>query len=248
MRAISRFVSFSRVVFSSAPVTDWKRRLNSSCRRSRKASSSWSSLKSLRSLAFKEIGLPFHDLRLHGQLVAREAKRLPRKRLGHAREFEHHAARLHDGDPRLRRALALAHARFGRLLRDRLVREDVDPDLAAALDLARHRDPRGLDLAVRHPCDAGGLEAEVTELHRVLALRHAAPAAALLLAELRFLREQHWLLRLSGLRLPAAARLLVLIGVARGRILLRRRVGSLGDGRGHGLDLRLDRRLLAAGR
>src|SRR5436305_10187376 len=105
-------------------------------------------------------------------------------RLGHARELEHHAAGLDDGDPGLGRALALAHPRLGRLLRDRLVREDVDPDLAAALDLARHRDPRSLDLAVRHPRDAGGLQAEVAELHGVLALRHAAPAAALLLPEL----------------------------------------------------------------
>src|SRR3954452_17575269 len=246
MRAISRFVSFSRVVFSSAPVTDWKRRLNSSCLRSRNASSNWSSLMSLRSLAFKEIGLPFHDLRLHRQLVAREAKRLLRKRLRHAGELEHHAARLHDGDPRLGRALALAHARLGRLFRNRLVGEDVDPDLAAALDLARHRDTRGLDLAVRHPRDAGRLQAEVAELHGVLALRHTAPAAALLLAELRFLGEQHRLLRLSGRGLPAAARLLVLIGVARRRVLLRRRVGSLGDRCGHRLDLRLDRQLLAA--
>src|SRR5262245_57135113 len=96
---------------------------------------------SLRSLAFKEIGLPFHDLRRHGQLVAGETKRLLRERLRDAGELEHHAARLHDGDPRLGRALALAHARLGRLLRDRLVREDVDPDLSAALDIERHRDP-----------------------------------------------------------------------------------------------------------
>src|SRR3954451_19926630 len=146
---------------------------------------------SLRSLAFKEIGLPLDDLRLHGQLVAREAKRLLRKRLRHAGELEHHAARLHDRDPRLGRALALAHARLGRLLCDRLVGEDVDPDLAAALDLARHRDTCGLDLAVRHPRDAGRLEPEVTELHGVLALRQAAPAAALLLAELGLLRKKH---------------------------------------------------------
>src|SRR5207249_5739536 len=65
MRAISRFASFSRAVFSSAPVTDWKRKLKSSWRRSCSASSSWSSLMSRRSLAFKEIGLPLHDLGLH---------------------------------------------------------------------------------------------------------------------------------------------------------------------------------------
>jgi hypothetical protein len=34
MRAISRFASFSRAVFSRRPVTDWNRRLNSSCLRS----------------------------------------------------------------------------------------------------------------------------------------------------------------------------------------------------------------------
>src|SRR5262249_27510337 len=58
MRAISRFASLRRALFSSAPVTDWKRRLNSSCLRSASAFSSSSSVMSLRSLAFKEIRLP----------------------------------------------------------------------------------------------------------------------------------------------------------------------------------------------
>ena len=40
----------------------------------------------------------------------------------------------------------------------RLVREDVDPDLAAALDLARHRDTSRLDLAVRDPAALDRLE------------------------------------------------------------------------------------------
>src|SRR5215217_7455401 len=191
MRAISRFVSCSRVVFSSAPVTDWKRRLNSSCRRSRNASSNWSSLMSLRSLAFKEIGLPFHDLRLHGQLVAREAKRLFRERLRHARELEHHAARLYDGDPCLGGALALAHARLGRLLRDRLVREDVDPDLAAALDVAADRHAARLDLAVRHPPGLLRLQAEVPERHLAPPVSQAGHPALEHLAELDPLRTQH---------------------------------------------------------
>src|SRR5204863_6012563 len=45
-----------------------------------------------------------------------------------------------DGDPVLGRALAGAHPGLGGLLGDGLVREDVDPDLAATADLARHRD------------------------------------------------------------------------------------------------------------
>src|SRR5947207_2239798 len=151
MRAISRFASFSRALFSSAPVADWKRRLNSSWRRSASASASSSSVIALKSLTLKETRLPCHNLGPDRQLVARQAERLPRERLGHAGELEHHAARLDHGYPVLGRALAGAHARLGRLLRHRLVREDVDPDLAAALDLARHRDTRRLDLAVRDP-------------------------------------------------------------------------------------------------
>src|SRR5215213_3158367 len=52
MRAISRFASLRRAGFSSAPVADWKRRLNSSCRLSASAFSSSSSVMSLSCLAF----------------------------------------------------------------------------------------------------------------------------------------------------------------------------------------------------
>src|SRR5437868_12071034 len=104
------------------------------------------------SLASKEItALSAHEFRLDRQILARKAQRVLGERLGHARELEHDAAGLDHRDPPLGRALALAHARLGRLLRERLVGEDVDPDLAAALDLARHRDPGGLDLAVGYP-------------------------------------------------------------------------------------------------
>ena len=52
------------------------------------------------------------------------------------------------------RALALAHARFLRLLGDGLVGEHPHPDLAAALDEARHRDAGRLDLPVGQPAAA----------------------------------------------------------------------------------------------
>src|SRR5262249_24300756 len=99
----------------------------------------------------KELFLSLHNLGLHGELLAAQAERLFRERLRPAGELEHHASGLDHADPALGRALARAHAGLGRLLRDALVREDVDPDLAAALDLARHRDPGRLDLAVRDP-------------------------------------------------------------------------------------------------
>src|SRR5439155_25974088 len=191
IRAISRFASLSRAGLSSAPVADWKRRLNSSCRRSASASSSWASLMSRSSLALKEIRLPLHELRLDGQLAARESQRFLRERLRHAGELEHDAARLDNRDPVLGRALPGTHAGLGRLLADRLVREDVDPDLAAALDLSGHRDSGRLQLAVRDPAGLHRLDSEVAELDPRLALRDAAPAAALLLAVLRLLREEH---------------------------------------------------------
>src|SRR6266849_10541831 len=104
MRAISRLASFKRTLFSSAPVADWKRRLKSSCLRSCNSFSNSSSVMSLRSLAFKEIRLSLHELRQDWELRPRESKRFLGQRLRHARQLEHHAARLHDGDPVLGRA------------------------------------------------------------------------------------------------------------------------------------------------
>src|ERR1700693_511146 len=85
-----------------------------------------------------------------------------------------------------------AHASLGRLLRERLVREDVDPDLAAALDLARHGDTSGLDLPVRDPAALERFQPEVAVLDRELALGRATPAAAVVLAELGSAGEQHY--------------------------------------------------------
>src|SRR6476646_5212781 len=139
----------------------------------------------------KEGFLSFHDLRLDRQLLTGETKRLLGERLGDAGELEHHPAGLDHGDPALGRALAGAHARLGGLLREALVGEDVDPDLAAALDLARHRDTGRFDLAVRDPYAVHRLQAVVAELHGRLALRLARAAATMHLAELRLLRHQH---------------------------------------------------------
>src|SRR4051812_33485673 len=194
MRAISRLTPASPAEFSRAPVADWKRRLKSSCRVSLSFVSSSSSERSRRSLALvKEISLPLHELRLDRELLAGEANGLAGERLRDAGELEHDAARLDDRDPVLRRALARAHAGLGRLLRRRLVREDVDPDLAAALDLARHGDTGSLDLAVGHPTHLEGLQPEVAELHLGLSLGLAAHAAALHLPVLGLLGEQHQL-------------------------------------------------------
>src|SRR5579863_6375651 len=132
----------------------------------------------------KELFLSLHDLRLHGELLAGEAERLFGERLRNAGKLEHHTAGLDHGDPAFGRALAGAHAGLRRLLREALVRKDVDPDLAAALDLARHRDTSRLDLAVRDPAGIDGLEPVVAVLDDGLARGSAAPAAAMDLPEL----------------------------------------------------------------
>src|SRR5690606_2368935 len=98
------------------------------------------------------------------------------ERLGNATQLEHHAPRLDDRDPALRRALAGAHAGLGRLLREGLVRIHVDPDLAAASDLAGHRDTSRLDLTVGQPALFECLEAVLAELDPDLAAGETATA------------------------------------------------------------------------
>src|SRR5690349_15076663 len=184
MRAISRLARPSRAVFSSAPVAAWNRMLKSSWRVSASRRASSSSFRSRRSLAFKEVRLPLHELRLQRQLLGGEAQRLLGERLRHAGELEHHLARLDDRHPALGRALAAAHAGLGRLLRERLVREQVDPDLAAAADLAGHRDAGRLDLPVGDPAGLERLDPVLAELHGRLAAAQPGLAPAVLLAML----------------------------------------------------------------
>src|SRR5439155_11449804 len=108
-----------------------------------------------------------------------------------AAHLEKHAPRLDHGDPAFGVALAGAHAGLGRLLGDRLVGEDADPDLAAALHVPCHRTPCGLDLAVAHPASLHRLQAEVAERDGGAASGDALAAAAVHLAVLDSLGEQH---------------------------------------------------------
>src|SRR5207245_602096 len=73
----------------------------------------------------------------------------------------------------------------------RLVREDADPDLAAALDVPGHGAPGGLDLPVAHPAGLDGLEAVVAEGDRGATRGDARAPAAVHLAVLDSLRDQH---------------------------------------------------------
>src|SRR5262245_50802238 len=81
-----------------------------------------------------------HELGLDADLLRGKAEALARRSLVHALHLVHDPAGLHHGDPELGVALALAHARLCGLLGHRLVREDADEDLPAALDAPGERD------------------------------------------------------------------------------------------------------------
>src|SRR6516165_3669466 len=132
-----------------------------------------------------------HDPGLDRQLRGGQREGLARHRLRNAVDLEHDAAGMHAGDPELGRALAAAHAHLGRLGRDRHVREDPDPDAAQALQMARDRTPRGLDLARGHPVGLDGLEPISAEVQVAAALGSAVDPALMRLAVFGSLRGKH---------------------------------------------------------
>jgi hypothetical protein len=123
--------------------------------------------------------------------VSGQPDRLACERLGDAGDLEHDPARLHDGDPALGVPLTGPLTGLGGLLRVGLVREDVDPDLAATTDVPRHRDTSRLDLTVRDPPRLDGHEAVLAEVDRRPAFALAAHPPAVLLAVLGLLGHQH---------------------------------------------------------
>src|SRR5437868_7230343 len=135
MRAIVRRTSRTRLGFSSWLVADWKRRLNCSRFSSPSCCCSWSSLFGLRSsiagmslfLRGQGLAQAGDDLGLDRQLFGRTLERRLGERARDAVELEQDSARLDTGDPEFGRALARAHADFGRLGAHRNVREHADP-------------------------------------------------------------------------------------------------------------------------
>src|SRR5882672_8901006 len=125
------------------------------------------------------------------QLVRRQTHGFSCCRFVHARHLKHDASRLHHRHPLLRRAFALAHARFRRLLGERLVRENPDPQFSTALDEPRNRHARSFNLPVGDPCAFHGLQAIIAKREISAAPGLAVAPAAHLLSVLHFLRHQH---------------------------------------------------------
>src|SRR6476646_6849930 len=214
MRAIVRRTSRTRLGFSSWLVADWKRRLNCSRFRSPSCCCSWSSDFCLRSsiagmllfLSGQRLAQASHDLGLDRQLLGRALERRLGKAARDAVELEQDPARLHAGDPELRRALARAHADFGWLRRHGDVRENADPKTTGTLDVTRDRPAGRFDLARGDPLRLHGLEAEGAEVELGPTLGIAMDAALEGLAELGALGLQHLFTFLRAYRLPRFSR------------------------------------------
>src|ERR1043165_341406 len=193
--AISRRKARNCIRLSIVSEAERKRSLNSSSRVSASlvsscsTESSWSPL--IIRVRFTSRLLAANHPRLERKLGGRERERLPGEVLGDAVHLEEDPGRLDHRHPALGIALALPHPRLGRLLGDRLVREDPDPDLAAPLHLAGHRHARRLDLPVGDPPRLQAHQPVFPERDGVPA-RGDAPAPALeRLAELDPLGRQH---------------------------------------------------------
>src|SRR5690349_18428014 len=135
--------------------------------------------------------MPFDDRGAEGQLRRGERECLARDFFRDAGNLVKEFAGLDLGDPVLDVALALTLPHFERLLGDRLVGKHANPNVAAALDEARHRAPRRLDLASRQLAAVERLQAVVAKRDGVAALGQATVAALELLAEFCAFRLQH---------------------------------------------------------
>src|SRR5215213_5603942 len=213
MRAMVRRTSRTRDGFSSWLVAAWKRRLNCSRFKSTSCCCSWSSLWTLRSsiavillfLRGQAFAETRNNLGLDRQLLGGALERRLGERAGDSVELEQDSAGLDPGDPEFGRALARAHADFGRLGAHRNVREYADPQAPGALDVARDRSASGLDLARGDPLRLHRLQAEGAEIELGPALGVAVDPALEGLAELGALGLQHGLtLSLTGCRVLRA--------------------------------------------
>ncbi len=92
-----------------------------------------------------------YEFRLYRQLGRGQFQGFLGQGLGNSLELEHDSARLDDRHPEFGGAFAFAHSGFGWLLGDRLIGEDPNPDLTAALDMTSQRHTGCFDLLIGNP-------------------------------------------------------------------------------------------------
>src|SRR6202047_492472 len=120
---------------------------------------------------------PLDEAFLDRQLGGGQEECFPGKFYRDPVELEHDAARRDPAGPEFRGTLAFAHANLGRLLRDRDIRKNPDPDAAGAAHVTCQRPARGLDLTRGNSLGFERLEAELAEIQFEPGLRGAAYAA-----------------------------------------------------------------------
>src|SRR5579884_371982 len=129
--------------------------------------------------------------RAQGQLVRGEPHGFRSLLRRHTFHFKQDLAGTNYRDPMVGRAFAFSHTGFGRLLRDRLVGEEADPDFPTALDETRHSNTAGFDLPVGDPARLEHLQPIITVSQLRASPRLARHAPALLLPVLHFFWHQH---------------------------------------------------------
>src|SRR5574343_669283 len=127
----------------------------------------------------------------NGQLGSSEREGFASQGFVDAVHLVQHLTRLDFSNPVLRVTLTVTHTDFGRLLGNRLVREDADPDATAPLDVTGHGTTGSFDLTSRQTTATGGLETPLTEGNLGAAGSHAFIATLMFLAELATIRLQH---------------------------------------------------------
>src|SRR6185312_17277415 len=189
---MSRRTLASWLVLESCCVACCMRRPN--CALSRSSSSFFSSSPFLARNSLVVMCSPQHPMDRRGperQLRRRERECLARERLVDPVHLENDLARLDLAHEILRIALAVAHAHLGGLARNRLVGEHADPDAPAALDVARERAARSLELARGKPPAGERLQAVLAERDARAARGDALVASLLLFPVLGSGRLQH---------------------------------------------------------
>src|SRR5580704_9308618 len=134
---------------------------------------------------------PLDEARLDRQLGGGQEECFPGKLDRDAVELEHDAAGRDPAGPEFRGALTFAHANLGRLLRDRDIRKNPDPNAAGTAHMTCQGAARGLDLARGNPLGFERLEAELAEIQFEPGLRGATYAALKSFPEFCSLWLQH---------------------------------------------------------
>src|SRR5260370_14212543 len=134
---------------------------------------------------------PRNKLRLQPQFMRSQTHGFHRVGAAHTFHLKQHLAGTNHSDPVIRRAFALTHTSFGRLLSHRFVREQPQPDFPSAFDEAGHGHAAGFDLTIRNPARLHHFQTVISKGKLAPEPGFAPHATALMLAVLHFFHHSH---------------------------------------------------------